>query len=542
MHNNMGIKLSLDTLIETILKSIGDNSLLNEITIHDKYTIEKENGKTNLDYHTYMVICQLDPTVRSHYYAGKYCNWLLKKFDVRKIGDNEYKRRIRVALEQYNDGVKRGILKRHGISNDIGSFKSVEDLVSTMSNVMGGGIQMSQSASNHMDKLKGQYEIVGESENWMIVWPKTFEAERYFGSGTEWCTVANEEYFNSYTKRGDLYITVPKNMNNKLKMQFHFKTNSFADFEDNVYDNPKVCIFNVLGDGKEFDEVCEMWSKRSMLFDELYQFVKISDVEGLLESGKDPSDIFDGVGYSYNGVRKVILHHKYNLIDDKNRLLLPNMWFDWCSEFSGGFAIVSLGNKFNFIDTDGNVLSDKWFDGCGDFQEGLAVVVLGANQNFITMDGRMLSKQWFDWCGGFKEGFAKVQLGGKLYKIDKDGKLYDEKTSQPINEIKNNHMTNIIKINESQLRNIVAESLNRILNEEQNVEKWLASGWHKFPDEIPEIGRKVVIADSNNNVEGHLSTPIAWDGETFRTNLAHNINYVDVNDVTFWKYYSDIWR
>lgn len=125
----------------------------------------------------------------------------------------------------------------------------------------------------------------------------------------------------------------------------------------------------------------------------------------------------------------------------------------------------------------------------------------------------------------------------KVVKYKDRFKRKDNVEKNKISERKSNNITNIIKINESQLRNIVAESLNRILNEEQNVEKWLASGWHKFPDEIPEIGRKVVIADSNNNVEGHLSTPIAWDGETFRTNLAHTIRYVDVNDVTFWRYW-----
>ena len=425
----------------------GDNSLLNEISLTDKYDIEKKNGKTNLDYHTYILICRLDPTVRHHYYAGKYCNWLLQKFDISKIRDREYKRSIRVALEQYNDGVKRGILKRHGISSDIGSFKSVEDLVSTMSNIMGGGTQMSQSASNHMDRLKGQYEIVGESENWMIVCPKTFEAERYFGSGTEWCTVANEEYFNSYRKRGDLYITVPKNMDNELKMQFHFNSQSFADFEDCVYGNPKVCIFNVLGDGKEFNEVYEMWSKRSMVFDELYKFVKMSDVEGLLESGKDPYDIFDGVGYDDNGVRKVILNNKYNLIDNKNRLLSPNMWFDGCGNLQPNACImVRVKHLYNFLDVrTKKLLYDKpveeWFYDVGDFFNGFALVAIRSSDNivkynFINGNGEFLWKkpyeEWFDFVTGFHNGYGRAQFQDVWYKIDTNGNLHDNVTNEKI--------------------------------------------------------------------------------------------------------------
>lgn len=190
---------------------------------------------------------------------------------------------------------------------------------------------------------------------------------------------------------------------------------------------------------------------------------------------------------------------------------------------------------------------EEWFYDVGDFFNGFALVAIRSSDNivkynFINGNGEFLWKkpygEWFDFVRGFHNGYGRACFQDVWYKIDTNGNLHDNVTNKKvnINENKNKNMTNIIKINESQLRNIVAESLNRILNEEQNVEKWLASGWHKFPDEIPEIGRKVCVDDSHNNVEGHLSTPIAWDGETFRTNLAHTIRYVDVNDVTFWKY------
>lgn len=68
-------------IIEEINSFIRNNvRLLSEITIKDKYDKESRLGKTNLDYHTYAAICQLDPTYNSQTdKVGKYTNWLLAK-------------------------------------------------------------------------------------------------------------------------------------------------------------------------------------------------------------------------------------------------------------------------------------------------------------------------------------------------------------------------------------------------------------------------------------------------------------------------------
>lgn len=94
----------------------------------------------------------------------------------------------------------------------------------------------------------------------------------------------------------------------------------------------------------------------------------------------------------------------------------------------------------------------------------------------------------------------------------------------------------IIKLNESQFENLLSKiakaSIKRIMSEEYHE-------FRPFPQETPEPFKKVVIVDKNGMHEGHLSTPIVWDGERFRTDLAHNI-HVDVDNIVSWKYLNEI--
>ena len=381
-------------------------SRLDEIKVRDKWDLETRKNKTDLDYGTYAEICSLDPTSKGsgdNMVAGKYCNWLLSKLDVSKMSDSAYMDGVRIALEQFNDGMKRGILQRSGISGDINKFKSADELVSTMREVVGGGEQVSLSASNHMEALKGQYKIAAENQKWMVVVPMTWEAERYFGSGTEWCTVGNEDYFDRYMDEGQLYITVPKSMDNKLKMQFHFESKSFADFKDNVVSNPKYCIYSVLGDTDDLQEVFDMWNTVDDRFS-AFKFLRFSDVERLLARGKDPQDVFD-----------------------------------WCGDFNEGYAMVELNGKLNFIGTDGELLWKRpvhqWFDNCRNFIDGYASVALNREWNIIDTDGRILSpNQWFDYCYAFRNGYARVILNMNDMYIDADGNLYDKIPTSHLNE------------------------------------------------------------------------------------------------------------
>ena len=142
----------------------------------------------------------------------------------------------------------------------------------------------------------------------------------------------------------------------------------------------------------------------------------------------------------------------------------PEDVFDWTCDFYNGFAEVGLGDKSNFIDRNGNILSDLWFDWVGYFREGFAKVQLEDKWNLINTDGKLLrDDMWFDRVWNFQNGFAKGKLIGKLYYFDTEGNLYDEDE----NLIKkfNENRQRTVRITESQLRNTIKRVVAQYLNE-----------------------------------------------------------------------------
>ena len=121
-------------------------------------------------------------------------------------------------------------------------------------------------------------------------------------------------------------------------------------------------------------------------------------------------------------MKEVIKDLRNGTIDETP--FVPNkQQFDYCHDFREGFAAVKLNGKWNFINKEGNLLSEKWFDDCFGFNEGFARVKLNNKWNYLDKGGKFLSDQWFDDCGYFNKGYASVKLDGKYNYINQEGKL-----------------------------------------------------------------------------------------------------------------------
>ena len=268
-------------------------------------------------------------------------------------------------MEWYADGIKRNILQRYGVSIDINSFKSYDELITAMEGVMkSDDSDMSASEHNNRQKLEGQFRVLGNTSTYSVVQPLTFEAERYFGSGTEWCTVANKDYFDRYTNKGPLFILYPKDGNKEGKMQFHFESNSFADYEDNVYEEPLECMEDVVYDKNELSELSKLcaniWKNKARDFMTFEEYLPI--VIQRLSDGESPEEVFDRVGKFREGFAWVELKLNYNFINQNGKLLSPNQWFDWVGSFTEGFAEVKLNGKYYYINGEGELYdTDKKF-------------------------------------------------------------------------------------------------------------------------------------------------------------------------------------
>ena len=120
--------------------------------------------------------------------------------------------------------------------------------------------------------------------------------------------------------------------------------------------------------------------------------VPFDEIQGLLDSGKSPEEVFDWVGSFHDGYARVELNGEYNFINTKSKIL-SQQWFDWIGNFYNGYAIVQLNGEYNFIDTEGNMLSQQWFELTGDFNNGYAIVKLNGKWNLIDTEGRLFIRQ-----------------------------------------------------------------------------------------------------------------------------------------------------
>ena len=180
------------------------------------------------------------------------------------------------------------------------------------------------------------------------------------------------------------------------KFQFHFESNQFMDAND------KSVILNKIGLS---GGVVDFYAK----IDPKFKF-RLK---------------FDWIGDFNEGFARVELNGKWNFINTEGRIL-SNQWFDDTWNFSEGFVGVRLNGKWNFISTEGRLLSKQWFDTALDFSEGFARVELNDKWNFINTEGQLLSNQWFDAAGNFHEGFVRVNLNDKHNFINIEGKLLSQ--------------------------------------------------------------------------------------------------------------------
>ena len=170
--------------------------------------------------------------------------------------------------------------------------------------------------------------------------------------------------------------------------------------------------------------------------------------------------------------------------------------FDYCGYFRKGFACVELYGKYNFINTNGQIISDTWFDDCGNFHNGFAIVALNHKWNFINTNGQLLSNTWFDDCGGFDNGFAIVKLDGEYKLINTNGQIVESKGR------KNKHI-------------IITEEQEKALKESILL--------NSFPGDIADAVYKNKTSIGNNpalpNIfeKGYVvTTPNEWDSNVIK--------------------------
>ena len=282
----------------------------------------------------------------------------------------------------------------------------------------------------------------GERNNsYSIVKINNFKEASEYGMYTSWCVTHSKEAFDSYTSNGicvfyfclkDGFESIPEKIGENCPLDEYGLSMLAVCVNENGECNSITCRWNDNNGGNGNIMSTEELSR--LLGVNFYEVFKPSTVfkekleKALSLAEKGDFSGFDNIdNFDKNGLAKVELNNKWNFIDT-NGNLLSKQWFDYISYFENGFAKVMLNNKYNFIDVNCNLLSKQWFYIVYDFNEyGISKVKLNNKCNFIDTNGNLLSKQWFDNVYNFNEyGISIVVLNKKCNLIDTNGNLLSQ--------------------------------------------------------------------------------------------------------------------
>lgn len=192
----------------------------------------------DVDESDFNSVIKLDPTTRSlddgkPVKMGKYSKWLLDKFKKGELKQEDfYKAEEYLKLFQDN----RHLIKKAGLELDINKYKSLLDIYEIVDTY-----QVPKEIKNENDLLNNKYylstdqaDLIYKDEKLFIVNTKTEDANKFYGSNSQWCTIKGS--FKSYNSGGGLYVIIDiEKLNSGSKdrrVQFHFEKDQFMDMAD----------------------------------------------------------------------------------------------------------------------------------------------------------------------------------------------------------------------------------------------------------------------------------------------------------------------
>ena len=274
-----------------------------------------------------------------------------------------------------------------------------------------------------------------------IVKINNFKEASEYGKYTPWCVAHGEQAFKNYTNNGicvfyfclkDGFENVPEKIGEGCPLDEYGLSMLAVCVDENGECNSITCRWNDNNGGNGNIMSTEELSR--LLGVNFYEVFKPSTLfkekleKALSLAKKGDFSGFDYISGFVNGIARVVLNNKCNLINT-NCNLLSQQWFDNISDFNEyGISIVVLNNKCNLIDTNCNLLSQQWFNKIYSFNKNsLAKVELNNKWNFIDVNGKLVSQQWFDYVCKFDEnGLVQVKLNDKWNFIDINGNFISQ--------------------------------------------------------------------------------------------------------------------
>jgi hypothetical protein len=224
----MKLLITENQLKQLLTKNL-DNTLenINEITSDEAW--EKIYSDTNKfpylkgNKQIFDRVDALYPKKNNQFNKG-YFSFLYNLIKNNELKDEDsYKAKQYLALFNMNFGrlpkEKRNILQ----------FKNLPDLYDAVAEFENGGDELQSKTQELKSIREKEIDRVYEDSQWKVLTPKTERASCLIGKGTQWCTAADksDNRFDSYNRRGKLYVLI--NKDDDSKYQIHFEDEELMD-------------------------------------------------------------------------------------------------------------------------------------------------------------------------------------------------------------------------------------------------------------------------------------------------------------------------
>ena len=375
-----------------------------------------------------------DPTFnRAEDKMGKYWRWILTMYRKEEINPQNAMdlENLRMYLTLYAK-FKQKIEKKN-----IEQIKSVDELRAIVEPYIKNPNQPT-SKTQEIQAIKiGDSIKVYEDDTWLVVIPITRLASIQYGKHTKWCTAATKakNIFDDYNDAGNLYIFINKSTNQKYQY-FIAKWELKDELKNDIREIPGLTP----GAKDFFDRIPAMEDIYSGIKDEML----MNKIKGMLSpEGLKRLDILDSISYSETGLFPVTQTNDHGIelknFMDINGNFLSDTWFNDVRPFTydKDYAIVTKNGRQNIIFTDGRYLFSRYVDGIFDpadvqvqYTDDPIIITTTSNgkrlQGIVIKKDWELGNNWFDEISQFDtEGVAEAKFNGRKVRIDRKGNILD---------------------------------------------------------------------------------------------------------------------
>ncbi len=156
-----------------------------------------------------------------------------------------------------------------------------------------------------------------------------------------------------------------------------------------------------------------------------------SKLEFINSKGETKINLDPSIEMAHNfreGLALVSINNKFGYINDEGKIVIPSIYAD-AEDFSDGLARVAQYDsindetKYGFINNKGEIIINYQFEIASSFKDGFSLVSNGTQYGYIGNDGKFIINPQFDNVTLFAGNYAAIRQGDLYGFIDKKGKI-----------------------------------------------------------------------------------------------------------------------